>query len=599
MSKKDKKIDKIKELYQEQAFSQVIIEGQELLEKEKNRSAKRVLYNYIGLALLEMDDHDQAIENLRKARSHLSIKDFYSPLIEYYEKRKQWSNLVKCFEDILKYYPDDTITLESLAKLYMMMGNDTKAMYYLTNTQNWGMLAHFCRSLVFWDNLDKIDELFVTYLRDNMLENDNIALLWYSIMIPKISQLDSYNLIRKTVLTGLEHFNLINIQPMIEGFERKEPRVSAAKLRIGYLSSDFYDHATMLLLARVLELHNRNNFDIHLFIVNKKMNDSYGKRIENMAAHKHYLYQKENNEIAELINEQNIDILIDLKGFTKNTASYVSAYRPAPIIVNWLGFPTTMGLERMADYIITDKIVTPAEQAQFFSETLAYMPNCYQPNDNSIEYSSSITRKDVGLPHEAIVFCSFNSILKLNPQQFDFWCRLLQNVENSVLWILRPSNKMAIKNLLKEAEKRDIDTLRIIFAEKVPIIEHRKRLHLADIGLDSFPCTSHTTASDLMAAGVPLVAQIGNTFWSRVSASVLTANNCSQLVAYNIEQAYNIAYTLATNKDLLAAVKVEIANNLKTAPLYNSELFTKNLERIYNKMWEQYQTGKKEIISLD
>lgn len=527
MSKKDKKIDKIKELYQEQAFSQVIIEGQELLEKEKNRSAKRVLYNYIGLALLEMDDHDQAIENLRKARSHLSIRDFYAPFIEYYEERKHWPNLIKCFEDMLKYYPDDTIILESLAKLSMLQGNDTKAMYHLTNTQNWGMLAHFCRSLVFWDNLDKIDELFVTDLRDNILINDNLALPWTSILIPRINQGDSYNLIRRTILKSLEDFNLTNIAPMVEGFDRKKPRASVSKLRIGYISTDFYDHATMLLLARILELHDLNNFDIHLFIVNKKMKDSYSKRIENMSVHKHYLYKKENSEIAELINEQNIDILVDLKGFTKNTVSYVSAYRPAPIIVNWLGFPATMGLELMADYIITDKIVTPPEQASCFSETLAYMPDCYQPNDNSLEYSSSITRKDVGLPGDAVVFCSFNNILKLNPQQFDFWCRLLQNIEKSVLWILRPSNKMAIKNLLKEAEKRGVNASRIIFAEHVPIAEHRKRLHLADIGLDSFPCTSHTTASDLMAAGVPLVAQIGNTFWSRVSASVLTANNCS------------------------------------------------------------------------
>lgn len=599
MSRKNKKFAQLVKLYEEERYNDLIDETKLFLAKEKNRLYRRKAQELMGMAFLVLDEHDNAVEYLRKACSHLCLKDFYAPFIKHYKAQNAQFNLFKCYNILIKHYPNDPEILEFLASYYNLVGNVDRAMYHAVDTQNWPLLARLCRKLVFWEPLEKLNELILTSIREDSLTEQPLSLLFDNMFIPSFTQQDSYNLAKKIVLPAWKALGFEKTAPLVEGFERKFPGKRSSRLKIGYISSDFYEHATMLLLARILELHDNTKFEIHLFIANEKLNDSYSKRIENMDAYKHYVYGKASEDLALLIKNLNIDILVDLKGYTANTTCHVSLYRPAPIIVNWLGYPSTLGVPEMGDYIITDKIITPLEYAPFFSETLAYMPHCYQPNDNSLSYDTSLTRADVGLPEDGIVFCSFNKYDKLNSYQMDFWCFLLRNIENSVIWLPEPFSKTAKNNFLAQAQKRGLKADRFIFAEKLPILEHRKRLQLADIGLDSFPMTSHTTASDLMAACVPLIAQIGNSFWSRVSASIVSANNCPQLVAYNIKEAYNLAYNLANNKELLAGVKAQMRENLKTAPLYNSELFTRNLERLYEKMWQQYETGKKEIIILE
>lgn len=601
ISKIELKMDFVKNLFDEKKYDEAIIESEKLLEKHKNREVRRYIYNILGQSYLALEVNDFAELNLRKAYPKLTDKEFYLYLAQCYKARENNQQSIKYLELLLEKYPDDVEIHNEMVDLALRENYDMKAMYHLASTENWSYISASCRSTLFWDKLYEIDNLVLDDVRNNRI-NNQIILTFMAMFIDTITAQDLYNINNRVITNELQSLKLLDVRPLVEGFERKIPRKRGKKLKIGYLSSDFYGHATMLLLMRVLELHDLDNFEVHLFITNnidKKIKDSYIDRIKALNVTQHKLFKKSEEEIAEVIKDAEIDILVDLKGYTNKTATYCSIYRPAPIIVSWLGYPNTLGIERLADYIITDKIVSPEDQAPYFSETFAYMPHSYQPNDNSIEYSTPMKRSDYFLPEDAVIFCSFNGIKKLNPRELDYWCALLNNIPNTVLWILMPKIKLVKENLLKEINKRGIDSERVIFAQNVSFEEHRNRLSLADIALDSFPCTSHTTASDLMVAGVPLIAQIGNTFASRVSASVVTANGCPELVARNIKEAYNLAYSLATNKELLQAVKAQIKANIKTEPLYNSELFTKNLERLYNKMWEQYENGKKEIITLD
>lgn len=598
MSNINKRVDHIIDLYIKKKYSEVISQGNELLPKIKNRDARRDIYEAIGSSYLYLNEFDFAIENLKKSRSHLGIKEFYTPIYKHFLNNDKYEYAIKCLKEILKVHPDDTEVIMDMYRASLKLNNDLHGLMYLTNTKKWSELADLCRKTIFWNLLDDLDALFMEEFYQGNYES-NISTLFSSFNIDKMSLEDLYNLNKNTINMILEKNKYLNIIPMVEGFGHKTAHKRKAKLKIGYISSDFKNHATMYLLLRVLELHNTDDFDIHFFITNKKQEDKCSERLEKINATKHYLKKESDVVIANIIKDQEIDILVDLKGYTGDTSTFISAYRPAPIIVNWLGYPGTLGVEKFADYIITDKIITPESFAPYFSETFAYMPHCYQPNDDSRNFSTTLTRSDVGLPENAVVFCSFNGLHKLNPLEFTYWCKLLKDVPNSVLWLLMPESNLIKQNLLKEAKKRGIEESQIIFAENLDNREHLERLSLADIGLDSFPCTSHTTASDLMLAGVPLIAQLGHTFCSRVSSSVVAANNCSELITHNIEEAYRLAYTLATTKKLLQQVKKEVKANLQTAPLYNSELFTKNLEKLYNKMWKQYENGKKEIITLD
>lgn len=591
-------VTQVDNLFIEKRYSEAIILAEKTLLKLKNRSSRLSLYYLLGCGYNKLKDPVKAEEYFRKGLNLRRDKKFYESLLEIYEQANDVNKLEILLQDALKHHPSDYDLLSEFARAFINCNSDDKALYYFIELKKWGLITSLARYMAFWDSIEETDELFVSDFRAGKLDYSPV-LAFTSIQIPAFTQQELGQLVKKSAEIGYEWF--LQQPPLVEGFDRKVPMKKKGPLKIGYLSSDIFTHATMLLLSRVLELHDNAEFEIHLFILNSYQDSDsiYGKRIEEMNVKRHRVSHLAKEDVAKLIKDENIHILVDLKGYTKNSGTAISALRPAPIVVNWLGFPNTFGVERLADYIITDPIVTPLEHAPFFSETLAYMPHCYQPNDNTILFEADIKREIVGLPEDKIVYCSFNQIAKLHPRQFDYWCRVLRDVPDSVLWLLSPEQPLTRKNILREAEKRGIEADRIIFAPKSEMLTHRLRLTLADIAFDSFPCTSHTTASDLMAACVPLIAQIGHTFPSRVSASVVTANNCSQLIAHNIEEAYSLAYALGTNKDLLRAVKDEMKKNLKTAPLYNSELFTKNLERLYKEMWEQYQHGKKEIITLD
>ena len=369
------------------------------------------------------------------------------------------------------------------------------------------------------------------------------------------------------------------------------------RLRIGYLSADFYDHATMHLLQGVLEAHDRERFAIHGY--------SYGStpdQVTQKAAQCCDVFRDfaalSNADAAALIAADGIDILVDLKGYTQNTRIEISAQRPAPVIVSWLGYPGTLGHPRLADYLIGDPIVSPPRHAEHFSETLALMPHCYQPNDRERAIAATPRRAEVGLPDSGFVFCSFNQSYKFNPESFDAWCRLLAEVPGSILWLLAPTEP-AVANLRREARSRGVAPERLVFAPRKQPAEHLGRLRLADLALDTFPCTSHTTGSDALWAGVPLVTRMGETFASRVAASLLHAAGLPELATRSRDDCFAVAKGLALAPQRLEAVRQKLADQRLKAPLFDTVRFTRDLERLYRRMWQQHAKGVKEIIILE
>ncbi len=303
------------------------------------------------------------------------------------------------------------------------------------------------------------------------------------------------------------------------------------------------------------------------------------------------------DEAASLIAADGVDILVDLKGYTQDTRMEIVAQRPAPIIISWLGYPGTLGHPQMADYIIGDPIVTPPGCASNYSETLALMPHCYQPNDRSRIIGDKPTRAEAGLPDSGFVFCSFNQSYKFSPPVFDLWCRLLVEIPGSVLWLLEPEVSV-MDNLRREAEVRGVNGARLIFAANLPLQEHLGRLQLADLALDTFPYNSHTTGSDAIWAGVPLVTRSGTTFASRVAASLLQASGLPELITTDVDVYFELAKSLAQSPQRLQEIRGKLATTRASMPLFDTLRFTRNLERLFLEIWDQHAMGRRDIVAI-
>ena len=296
-------------------------------------------------------------------------------------------------------------------------------------------------------------------------------------------------------------------------------------------------------------------------------------------------------EVAQLSRELEIDIAVDLKGYTENGRTGIFSYRAAPIQVNYLGYPGTMGVEYI-DYVIADSTLITTESQPYFSESIVYLPNSYQVNDSKRKISERVfTRKELGLPEDGFVFCCFNKNYKITPSTFDSWMRILGQVDKSVLWLFE-ENDTATKNLRKEAELRGIDPNRLIIAKYMPLDEHLARHRAADLFIDTFPYNAHTTASDALWSGLPVLTFMGATFASRVGASLLNAIGIPELITLTHKEYESLAIELASNPNKLAQVRNKLQKNRMITPLFDTHLFTKNIEKAYGAMYEYYESGQ-------
>jgi protein O-GlcNAc transferase len=367
-------------------------------------------------------------------------------------------------------------------------------------------------------------------------------------------------------------------------------RYTHERIRVAYMSADFHQHATSSLMAGMFESHDKSRFDITAISIGPDDNSEMRGRLTRSFERFVDARTLSDEEIVSRIRGLEIDILIDLKGFTQDARTNVFACRPAPIQVNYIGYPGTMGASYI-DYIIADRTVIPAECRKFYLEKVVVLPDTYQVNDSRrIISDKEVSRASLGLPSRGFVFCCFNNNYKITPDLFGCWMRILTRVEGSVLWLLR-DNVFAAGNLKKEALRRGVDGERLVFAGRIPLPEHLARHKLADLCLDTVPCNAHTTASDALWAGVPVLTYAGETFAGRVAASLLRAVGLPELVTTTLDAYQQMAVELGTSYEMLQIIKTELAENRLRAPLFDTALYTKHIETAYRAMYERYQAG--------
>jgi predicted O-linked N-acetylglucosamine transferase (SPINDLY family) len=365
---------------------------------------------------------------------------------------------------------------------------------------------------------------------------------------------------------------------------------AGGKIRIGYLSGEFREQATSLLLVGVLEQHDSGRFEV--YAIDNGWDDlSATRRRIDRAVHRMIPIRELNDRDAlAAIRESRIDILINLNGYFGDGRMRLFAQRAAPVQVNYLGFPGTLGASYI-DYIIADPTVLPATSRGFFDEKVVTLPNCYQANDRNRDIAAQIlTRAECGLPTTGVVFCCFNNAYKITPEMFSCWMRILSRVEDSVLWLLEDT-AAASANLRREAAARGVDGSRIIFAGRLPAAEHLARHRCADLFLDTLPYNAHTTASDALWAGLPLVTCLGQTFAGRVAASLLKNVKLPELITTTLEDYERLAIELATVPERRVAIVQRLEANRLTTPLFDTGLFTRHLEAAYVAMFERHQAG--------
>jgi len=362
------------------------------------------------------------------------------------------------------------------------------------------------------------------------------------------------------------------------------------KIRVGYSSGEFRDQATSHLIVGVLEQHDKSRFEIIGFDNGWSDGSDVRRRIEAGLSEIVDIRRLSDEAAASVIRDHQIDILVNLNGYFGEERTGVFAERPAPVQVNYLGFPGTLGAPYM-DYIIADRCVIPSGREEFYEEKVAYLPECYQANDDKKEMAARIfSRAECGLPPHGFVFCSFNNSYKIVPEVFDCWMRLLTKISGSVLWLIGNSAS-AVSNLRREASMRGVNPDRLVFADRMPLASHLARHRLADLFLDTLPYNAHTTASDALWAGLPVLTRIGSTFPGRVCASLLGAVGLPELITSTEEAYQDLAIELASDPQKLAAIKQKLASNRLTKPLFDTLFFTRSIEAAYEEMYRRHQSG--------
>lgn len=373
------------------------------------------------------------------------------------------------------------------------------------------------------------------------------------------------------------------------------PRPASAapsgRLRIAYLSADFHAHATMRLAIELFERHDRARFEISA--ISFGPDDGSAMRARTVAAFEHFHDARglSDQAVVDLMRRHGVDIAVDLKGYTAGSRERIFAGRGAPLQVNYLGFPGTLGTAAY-DYILADGVVAPEALQPWFDEQIIRLPHSYQPNDARRPLpDDGPSRADAGLPEDGVVFCCFNNNYKITPPVFDVWMRLLDQVPGSVLWLLG-DNDLAVANLRKEAAARGVDPARLVFAPRVSLEAHLARHRLADLFLDTLPYSAHTTASDALWMGLPIVTCLGEAFAGRVGASLNTAVGLEALIAPDLEAYGRLARELALDPERLATIRGTLVSGRLTHPLFDAALYVRNVEAAYETIWARHLAGE-------
>jgi protein O-GlcNAc transferase len=542
-------------------------------------------YYNMGNALQEQGKLEEAIEAYNKS---LSIQpdnaEAYSNMGATLQEQGKLKYSIEAFSNALTLQPDNAeaynnmgLTLKDQGKLEEAIAAFNKALaiqpdYEAARGQKLHQLAHICD----WDAIGK-DSTLIPSL------GTSEKFVPPFVMLSLEDAPDSHR-IRSEVYAKAMYPQ----RPLpLPALPSKKPK----RIRIGYFSADFHNHATMYLMAKVFAAHDRQKFEVYAYSYGPDANDQMRQVLIKSVDVFEDVREMGFKDTALRSRQDKIDIAVDLKGHTQDQRLGIFAYRPAPTQISYLGYPGTIGAE-FIDYIVADPVVVPSNRRRAYSEEIIYLPHTYQPNDDKRVISQKVTTKaDMGLPEDGFVFCCFNSNYKISPAEFDIWMRLLGKVNGSVLWLLK-SNRWAEQNLQREAEKRGIQANRLVFAEKLPHDQHLGRQKHADLFIDTFNVNAHTTASDALWAGLPIVTKLGQGFAARVAGSLLTAVGLTELITENEQDYEALILELATNPVKLANVREKLAVNRLSQPLFDTQQYTKHLEDAYQQAYQNYFEGK-------
>ena len=544
-------------------------------------------HNNLGNIYKDLNQLDDAVKSYETA---IAIKPDYAEayfnLGNVFKQLEKNNDAIKCFKRSIKLNPNYFQARNNLAVLLREMkrlDESLKEYLFLINLSPdedliAGYILQIKQDLCIWDNHSKELDNLISKINDGKKATGPFSMLGF-IDSPLI-QKNTSEIFTDSITSNSADTTINKLYPIKK------------KICIGYFSADFHNHATMHLMAELFELHDKNSFEIYAFSFGPNKSDESRQRA--ILAFDDFIdiSNKSDDEIVLLTQKMHIDIAIDLKGFTQDCRPEIFAKNCAPIQVNYLGYPGTMGA-KFIDYIIADKTLIPEDKQQFYSEKIVYMPNTYQVNISKLTISKDhFDKKKINLPDKGFVFCCFNSTYKITPETFTGWMNILSKVDGSVLWIY-VSDNTAMKNLKKEAQKLEINPNRLIFASFMHPKDHLNRIQSADLFLDTLPYNAHTTTSDALRVGLPVLTRIGESFTSRVAASLLNAVNLPELITSSQEEYEALAIELATDADKLKIIKDKLAQNLPTAPLYDTALFTQHIESAYKTMYERHHQGLK------
>lgn len=514
----------------------------------------------------------------------IAIKYYHNAILFNNRSKKSFNNLGVCFQQI----GDLKSAISSYKEALNIDSKYLESRYNLStalaiNGEISSSIESFKQTLLIKEDFSEV--------KASLLKNASLICDWNSVdeFLPWIkdlgingSSVDPYKLLH------LEDDPTKNFKRAVKRYEEQYLRKSISiikkkreKIRLGYFSADFRSHPVMLLIAKVLELHDKSKFELFAYSFCTKPEDNYTLRVKKSFDSFKNIKELNESEAVQLARDDDLDIAIDLMGYTKNNRLAIFCNRIAPIQISYLGYPGTTGSKEM-DYIIADKTVIPTDSKKFYSEKVLYVPDCYMCFDDTrkISYKYS-NRKELGLPSDSFVLTAFHNPSKITSKEFDCWAEILLRVEKSVLWLSK-SNKEVEENLRKELFNRGIGDEKIVFAEKIAShSEHLGRHTCGDIFVDTFKYNAHSTAIDSLWSGLPVLTLMGNYFSSRVGASLLKSLQLDELIANNEREYIEIAIDLSNNKNKLDNIKNKLDELRKTSPLFNSSLFTKKLESIY------------------
>ena len=502
-------------------------------------------HNNLGNVFKKLKNYDEAINSYNKA---ININQNY---FEAISNKAYILNLQKKYEN----------SLIELNKIY----NENPEFHNLLEN-----IIENKMSIFDWEDLDNLTKLIKKKILDNKIFIDPLF-IYYLFDNPELQKKNSNNFINDK----FKNYSKIIL---------KRNKTKNNKIRVGYFSGDFYDHPVLHTMRNIFKNHNKSIFEIYAFSHTPSEKKNIWKDSVVGYFTKFYEISDMSDEnILRLVDKEKIDIAVNLSGLTKYSRTSIFYNRVAPIQINYLGYPGTMGLKSM-DYIIADSTVIPKIDQKYYLEKVSYLPTCYIPNSNNLFLKKSnkqFSRSELNLPKKEIVFCAFHNPHKINPEIFDVWIKILKRTKKSVLWI-KSNNETAKKNLKHQAKKGGLNPERIIFADHINnISDHIERLKLADIFLDTYPYNSHSTIYDYLKAHLPMIIREGASFPSRVGASVYSSIDLKELVATNNLDYENIAVNLANNRSKLVKLKNKIQTQIKNNYLFNGERFTEDLEKIY------------------